>query len=198
MKSYWVTVIGVVMVGLASCVTALPVDGGDGAGGSGGAASRPCAVDDDCEEGAPCSGHEVCIQGACFPGPGIDLLDTLQCTDDLCDPATGVITHPPVKVDDGNVCTLDGCTEGKGIWHEPVTDGGCAPPTDCHPPPPDVIALAFKTCGGDEDCFTAYPCVHGGCDLTKNVCVLYPSPDGFACESGGMCRSSDGACCLPL
>jgi hypothetical protein len=154
-------------------------------------------VDDDCEEGAPCSGHEVCIQGACFPGPGIDLLDTLQCTDDLCDPATGVITHPPVKVDDGNVCTLDGCTEGKGIWHEPVTDGACAPPTDCHPPPQGVKDIEARPCAADADCATSFACIYGSCDMTSGLCRLYPALIGMPCENGGKC-DADQNCCLPL
>lgn len=197
MKSYLVVVGLIAMVGLAACVTKLPVDEGDGAGGSGGASVRPCVVDADCEEGAPCSGHEACIQGACFPGPGIDLLDALQCTDDLCDPATGVITHPPVKVDDGNICTVDGCTEGKGIWHEPVTDGACAPPTDCHPPPPEVLSIAGAPCANDTDCITNYACYYGGCDLLLNSCRLYQALIGSACENGGKC-DIDQNCCLPL
>jgi len=95
-----------------------------------GDAGAPCVTDDDCQDLKFCSGHEVCIQSVCYPGPGVDLLDNLQCTDDVCDPATGVITHPPVKADDGDPCTIDGCTEGIGIWHAPSMAAGCPVPTN--------------------------------------------------------------------
>lgn len=158
---------------------------------------KPCTTDDDCQNLKLCTGHEVCIKSVCFPGSGVDLLDNLQCTDDLCDPMTGIITHPPVKVDDGNVCTLDGCTEGVGIWHQPLTEGACSPPVDCHPPPQKVLDISGTSCGSDEDCFTDYMCYYGGCDLPTNTCVLYPALVGSPCGDGAMC-DMNSECCSPL
>lgn len=63
--------------------------------------------------------------GVCYPGRGEEFHDMLSCTDDLCDPATGLAYHPPINVDDGDPCTIDGCSEIGGVWHMP--DPACAP-----------------------------------------------------------------------
>lgn len=86
-----------------------------------------CVTDDDCQNPQPCTGHEVCLRGVCMPGQGIHLLDSTQCTDDICDLATGVIRHPPVDVDDEDPCTEDGCTDGIGIWHILLDTPECSP-----------------------------------------------------------------------
>lgn len=87
----------------------------------------PCLDDDDCVNAKPCNGKAVCVEGRCYVGNGTDVDDKLMCTDDMCDPLTGVVTHPPHAVDDGDSCTIDGCTEGTGVWHAPAAANGCPP-----------------------------------------------------------------------
>lgn len=87
---------------------------------------EPCATDDDCTPSDNlCNGPPLCIKGACFPGKGPSIFDGKQCTNDACDPETGVISHTPVSMDDGDPCTEDACTEGVGITHTPIKSEAC-------------------------------------------------------------------------
>ena len=38
----------------------------------------------------------------------------------MCDPATGLITHPATNVDDNDPCTADGCNSITGVFHNPI------------------------------------------------------------------------------
>ena len=153
-----------------------------------------CFDDDDCQNLALCTGHEVCIQNVCFPGPGLNLTDHLQCTDDKCDLATGLISHPFVNIDDKNPCTVDGCTEGLSIWHVPLSSETCA--ADCRGYPDDT-GIAGKPCAVDADCPTHGECLTAHCDKYLSVCALRWADEGSACEFGGVCDSSQ-RCCSPL
>ena len=91
----------------------------------------PCAEDGDCGDNNACT-DDVCTGGicehmdnfnaatqCCTPSDGTRtvIVDGELCTDDMCDPQTGVVTHPPVELpttcDDGHLCTEnDVCTGG--------------------------------------------------------------------------------------
>ncbi len=71
-----------------------------------------CAEDADCQDGFACNGVEVCAAGRCVAGAAPDC-------------------------DDGDPCTLDGCTEGRGCVHAPKASAACSEPepTDEEKPP---------------------------------------------------------------
>ncbi|MEW5852447.1 MAG: hypothetical protein AB2A00_26910 [Myxococcota bacterium] len=128
---------------------------------------QDCRDDLGCQDGTLCNGFELCdvlAGGICLPGVAPLVDDQVGCTDDVCDPATGTVTHNPVsaRCDDGNVCSLDTC---------------------------DVIL----DCIHDADP-TAVPAQLGGGDCHKEVCqglavvsavddADLPTDDGFACAT---------------
>jgi hypothetical protein len=80
-----------------------------------------CTVNADCADGNLCNGVETCTGGACQPGTPVNCVDGLQCTQDVCTPATGVCSHPPNLCSDGDSCTVDTCSEATGCGHTSPT-----------------------------------------------------------------------------
>jgi hypothetical protein len=112
----------------AACVAGTPASTDDG---------NPCTVDTcdpiagvvhapvangtSCADADLCNGSETCQAGACTPGTPLTTDDGNACTADICDPATGVVTHPAAPV--GTPCTLDAC-----LTNAACNDQGiCAP-----------------------------------------------------------------------
>lgn len=109
-----------------------------------------CADGNACNGAETCDGA-----GSCTPGVPPTVDDGNPCTDDACDPTVGVTHTPrpagdpacndndacngveacngsgactpgtPPTIDDGNVCTIDGCSPIGGAFHTPVA--GCDP-----------------------------------------------------------------------
>ena len=122
-----------------------------------------CTLLDLCQTGALCGG------GSCHAGQATVCDDGNPCTNDLCDPQTGVcqflVTTTPC--DDGNACTLGDVCMG----------GGCQP-------------------GVDKNCADGTPCTADGCDTMSGACIHIASAgscdDGSACTVNDVC--ADGAC----
>ena len=124
-----------------------------------------CTLLDLCQSGATCGG------GTCHAGPSVVCADGDPCTNDLCDPQTGLCefldtTNP---CDDGNACTLGDLCQG----------GQCQP-------------------GADKPCDDGSPCTADACDPTSGACLHTASTgscsDGDACTIGDTCA---GGVCLP-
>jgi YD repeat-containing protein len=110
-----------------------------------------------CADPDACNGEETCDpQGVCQAGTPPVVDDGNVCTEDACEPATGV-THVPVtagtacgdsnvcngdelcdaagtcapgaplSVDDGNACTVDACDPVSGVSHLPIPNCDGAP-----------------------------------------------------------------------
>ncbi len=85
-----------------------------------------CSPDATCtntDGGRTCTCHEGFVGDgtSCAPRDrcaGVPTGDGDPCTEDRCDPATGVVTHPPIATDDGDACTEDLCTS-EGVLHLP-------------------------------------------------------------------------------
>lgn len=103
-----------------------------GSGGANGTFTLNVA-DASCDDANACT-DDPCSNGVCSHNPNYDdtrlccapptrdltvIDDSNPCTFDNCNPATGVVTHPPVPdglnvaCDDSVVCTLDECTSGQ-------------------------------------------------------------------------------------
>lgn len=85
---------------------------------TGGCSFAPLAINTDCDDGNVCNGIARCDgTGQCRAGDPVELLDDGDaCTDTVCDPVTGDLSHPPV----------DGCTANSG-WFPLGVDGAPKP-----------------------------------------------------------------------
>lgn len=106
-----------------------------------------------CNDGSACNGMETCQAGKCQPGV-------------------------PVKCEDNNVCTIDGCDEslqGKCVY---TAVQGC------------------KSCAAASDCNDGNDCTADAC--TAGKCYNTVKADNTACEDGAFCtvnkKCLGGAC----
>jgi hypothetical protein len=74
-----------------------------------------------CSDGNPCNGQESCSAGACVPGTPPALSDGNPCTNDHCDPSTGVV-HDPLppgsSCGSARACDSDGVCIGAPVISE--------------------------------------------------------------------------------
>ncbi len=127
--------------------------------------SAPCTLLDLCQTGAQCG------DGTCQAGVVTVCDDGNPCTNDLCDPQTGLcqFLETTTPCDDGNACSIGDLCAG----------GACQP-------------------GAGKSCDDGSPCTADGCDSTAGVC-LHTAASG-ACNDGSACTVDDtcaGGVCLP-
>jgi hypothetical protein len=104
-----------------------------------------------CDDGNLCTQNDVCVQivgdGVVCRGTPVGCEDSNPCTQDFCDPATGLCRHDPlvgVACDDGNACTQDDrCVQipgdGVGCQGTPVNCDDQNPCTQDHCEPAGCI-----------------------------------------------------------
>ncbi len=133
-----------------------------------------CKSDEDCPFGAP---EVMCMNLRCAYECPECLADDKACTNDFCDPQSGVVTHLPSE-EEGALCTCaspsyfpdcgeaecgpDGCGQWCGYCQpglEACVDGKCVCVPDCH----------GRQCGDDEcggtcgECGPGLVCINGLC-----------------------------------
>ena len=141
------------------------------------AGCKPCTASGFCSDGNACT-DDVCMNLDCITTPNFDestfccdpdtgglteIDDQIECTDDVCAPDTGLVSHPPVingtRCDDGMFCTVDEtCTDG-------ACDGGV--PRDCRQL-------------NDQ-------CIEGVCDETGALCRAEAINEGLPCDDRNAC-----------
>lgn len=174
-----------------------------------------------CSDGNVCNGNETCDAAAnCQAGTPPSLDDGNPCTNDSCDPQSGVQHLPAaagtscddgllctgvdacdglgsclhsgaLELDDGDPCTVDSCDELLGVQHSPAADG-----TPCSD---------GNACNGLEVCSAAGVCQAGPSPVEddKNPCTVdscdavlgirnEPVPAGTPCTLGN-CEGA-GSC----
>jgi hypothetical protein len=144
--------------------------------------------------------NNACTDDSCDPATGvinapIDPNDNNACTDDSCDPATGVV-NAPVDPDDGNACTEDSCDPATGVANTPVDpdDGNACTEDSCDP------ATGVANTPVDPDDGNA--CTDDSCDPATGVVNTPVDPDdGVACTddscdpgTGIVNTPNDGLC----
>ncbi|MDX6587040.1 MAG: hypothetical protein QOI31_1513 [Solirubrobacterales bacterium] len=126
-----------------------------------------------CNDGDACTQSDTCQAGTCVGANPVVSDDGLTCTDDVCDPATGQVTHTlqPNKCLINNTCYDAGQACPGGVC-QPATSTGTCTPGVCVPNSSGV------TCAGKcgtvlNNCNTAVNC--GSCGIgqtcVNNVCV---------------------------
>ena len=156
--------------------------------------------------GSPCDDNDACTVGDVIDencncvGTPIVCDDGNACTDDYCDPVTGMCnftvagngtscddgnpcttndhcesgfcTGDPIDCDDGNPCTIDYCDPVLGCVHEPVSEG-----TECDDGDPCTINDRCQggICMGDPiDCDDGDPNTIDSCDPATGACIHTP------------------------
>jgi hypothetical protein len=170
------------------CVPRGPDSGHDGtieAGADGDADAPP--RDDGTNADAP----DVLPEGGGCTGPE-DCADGDPCTQDLCDPSTGICQNPAAPdgtpcTDDANPCTQDVCMGG--YCAHPVAPGCCITPADCEDGDPctteDCVGGTCTSevrpdcCTRDADCMWLDHLWE--CDAGSMTC--YDPPAGEFCDT---------------
>ncbi|MCB9492500.1 MAG: PKD domain-containing protein, partial [Dehalococcoidia bacterium] len=169
----------------------------------------------ECADADVCNGAETCSAGACVAGTPITVDDGNPCTDDSCDPLTGV-AHDPTAVgtscDDADVCNGEDLCDGAGVCEpglppelddgNPCTDDTCDPLTGvAHDPSGAGLSCDDgDPCNGLETCDGAGMCIPGVRPL-EGPCVPAPPTAGIFVDErrevmtstvGGAVLSYDG------
>ena len=184
-----------------------------------GVTHTPVAAGTSCADGDLCNGEETCNgAGDCLPGNPLATDDENPCTEDFCDPVTGVVNTPlaagtscgdadvcngeelcdslatcqpgsPLEVNDGNACTEDACDPANGVAHTPVAAGtSCADANLCNG---DEVCDASGSCqsGTLLDVNDGNPCTADSCDAATGA-THEPATAGTSCADADLC---DGA-----
>jgi hypothetical protein len=131
--------------------------------------------DGSCADGNLCNGVETCdAVNDCEAGTPVDPDDGVGCTDDSCDPVTGVVTNAPNdgSCADGNLCNgvetcdaVNDCESGTPIDPDDsvgCTDDSCDPGTGAVTNTPnDANCDDALACTGTETCDATQDCVAG-------------------------------------
>ncbi len=173
----------------------------------------PCTDGDRCEAGRCVEGVrkdcaddnmctiDYCSAGECNHHPASDIAcdDNNQCTkDDMCSQGS-CRPGKPADCNDGNICTLDYCTQLTGCIHEPIS-GTCADQNGCTTDDRCLEGRCSGTradCDDDDWCTTDY-CYQGGCRHDRiqgcSACTDDSQcPAAGPCEPG-ICDVSTGNC----
>jgi len=183
---------------------------------------NPCTSDAYCDDNDLCNGTETCIAGACRVGTPVDCDDTNECTNDSCDPATGVCGHVDntASCEDGDLCTVgDACSGGAcqpgGSSLDcndanDCTDDTCQPASGCVHTNNTIACDDLNQCTVGDACAGGFcqpgsqtlacddsnGCTDDSCDPAQGGCVFTPNAapcnDGDPCTQGDSCGS--GTC----
>ncbi len=167
-------------------------------------------VNASCSDQNVCNGIETCVVGVgCAPGTPLNCNDSIECTEDSCDPVLGCI-HSAVNAycDDNIACTLDSCNKTTGCInapdntfcndHVPCTVDTCNAQTGCEFTPnhdycDDDIDCTSETCSPQFNCDYV---MHNdqcddGIDCTDDICEngvgCRFQPDDTACTDPQVC-----------
>ena len=142
-----------------------------------------------CDDATVCNGHEVCGGGSCNPGTPLVVDDGNVCTDDSCDPVTGVQhVNNTNSCNDGNACTTgDVCSGG-------VCAGTDTSAVDCN----DNNVCTNDFCDPVSGCYYQGVGVLTLCDDGDKCTGTVSEPDtcgGSQCNPGGPVNCDDGKAC---
>ena len=170
-----------------------------------------------CADGNLCNGTETCDASlGCQAGTPIDIDDRVPCTNDTCDPQTGLVSHAPNDglCADGNLCngteTCDaslGCQAGTPIDIDdrvPCTNDSCDPQSGLvSHAPDDGLCADGNLCNGTETCDAslgcqagtpvdfddAIPCTNDSCDPQTGLAIH--QPDDALCADADLCNGAE-------
>ncbi|MBI5490070.1 MAG: putative metal-binding motif-containing protein [Deltaproteobacteria bacterium] len=187
----------------------------------------PCGSDAECDDGNRCNGVETCGGDlGCEDGTPVDCRDAVDCTDDVCEPASGACSHPPddARCDDGNACngaetcdavagcrsgtpldcsdgvdcTEDSCSALTGACSHAANDSRCDDRVYCNGPE-RCDPVSGCSGGTAPSCSDGIACTSDSCDGTTDSCTH--TPNNALCSDGRFCNGvelcSGGVGCGP-
>ena len=146
-----------------------------------------CVSDDECHDSNACT-WDMCVENECVYSQEVDCDDDDFCTQDACDPDTGMCIYTPTDCDDGVNCTVDSCSSHLEQCVNTPDNNACD----------DGDICTTDVCDEDDDCvFTPIPncCeVDGDCDdgdiCTTDVCNTQTNQCEFT-EIPGCCETDE-------
>jgi hypothetical protein len=132
---------------------------------------RPCARDEDCQNGLFCDGEERCPYGFCTRGSLPDCSDGVNCTIDTCNEETDGCDHEvdDAACDDSNPCTDDSCTvETDTCVNAPID---CSDDVNCTLDTCDTSTGACEHTVTDLACDDSDACTIDTCDVETDTCA---------------------------
>ena len=139
-----------------------------------------------CSDSDACTKGDRCVWGACAPTSTVSCQDASPCTQDACDPKTGVCSHVPMlgDCDDKTVCTTgDTCQAGKCVGtpiecgdNNPCTSDSCDAETGCKNAP------VSGTCNDGDACTGPDVCGNGVCAGPQVSCDDANVCTGDSCD----------------
>ncbi len=174
-----------------------------------------------CTDGNNCTITDVCTKGSCI-GQVLTCNDNNACTNDACNPSTGICAYANIPncqgncgggggggggpgggfgCNDNNVCTKDACVNNK-CEHTFVT-GACTDNNLCTTNETCVTGVCVSS---PVKCDDGNPCTSELCNPVTGACVVtatkaaLPCTDGDACTitdtcAGGLCIGADPVNC---
>ena len=163
--------------------------------------SAPCDSDADCRSGKHCvmsvgvcaeeDNDDDCGAGGNEECQDDDCSDDNACNgDETCDASGMCVDGTAPGVDDGNVCTADGCDPSTGVTHVPEPVGtSCSDGNACN---------GAETCDGAGSCRMGMvpmvddgnPCTADACDPMLGVSHV-ALPPGIGCSDGDVCNGAE-------
>lgn len=158
-------------------------------------------VQEDCDDGNPCSTGDGCEGTRCLPRTAVACDDGNPCTTDACDPTTGDCASAPADgpCEDGDPCTVDDlCVAGECLA------GGALPCTDRNPCTRDfctsLLGCVHEPAAGScapvstDGCAIGGECLNGACAVIAPACDDNDPCTLDACLSGACVHSSVPGC----
>ncbi len=184
-----------------------------------------------CSDSDPCNGTETCANGICIAGTPLSCNDSNACTADTCSPGLGCSNMTlmdgvacsdgnlcngaeacvfgvcgaglPLTCNDGNPCTMDGCSPLTGACSFTSLANGTACP-DGNLCDGQVClngacaAGAAVVCASDND---GNACTANTCSPQTGTCAPANALDGSSCADGDLCDGTEkclaGLCTVP-
>ncbi len=140
-----------------------------------------------CEDGNPCTIGDLCMGGTCQPGVERSCADTLDCTEDYCNPNTGACEHEPM---DG-YCIINGRCVSQGTVNPSNPCQICNPSVD-----PDFWSDDDSLSCDDGLACTTNRCSGGAC-ITLSILAGFCLIDGACYTEGTQMPSVSCAQCRP-
>ena len=166
-------------------------------------AAMRCDDTNECTEDTCNGANGVCVPEPIANGTSCDFGGSPGvCTDGTCEDAM-LCSDAPLRCDDSNQCTDDTCDPASGVCAHAARSGFCSSSVvNLGPVLSDCIGgvCVQRFCDANNDCNDNDDCTTDSCDSFSNRCTNPNAPSGTRCNGGtGRCSFLvfGGSICVP-